>query len=203
MSSIVGIHKVLKTFYTFSGLQLNCEKYELFSTGISREKLLEIHQISGFKLGTLPVKYLGVPLVTRRLNDKDCVPLVERITTRINHWASKMLSYAGRLQLIQSVIYSIQNYWCRHFMLPKSVLKKISQTCAHFFWQGNSTNSKGARVSWQAICYPKAEGGLGLKDVVSWNHACMLHHLRSIFAKAGSLWIAWLYAYVLKGRSVW
>ena len=88
-------------------------------------------------------------------------------------------------------------------MLPKSVLKKISQICAHFFWKGNNTNSKGARVSWQTICYPKAEGGLGLKDVLSWNHACMLHHLRSIFAKAGSLWIAWLYAYVLKGRSVW
>ena len=88
-------------------------------------------------------------------------------------------------------------------MLPKSVLKKISQICAHFFWKGNSTNSKGVRMSWQTICYPKAEGGLGLKDVISWNQVCILHHLWSIFAKAGSLWITWIHAYVLKGRSIW
>ena len=77
----------------------------MFSTGISRAKLSEIQQVSGFKLGVLPVKYLCIPLITRRLSDNDCVSLVERITARINHWASKLLSYAGRLQLIQTVIY--------------------------------------------------------------------------------------------------
>ena len=42
LSSIMGIQNVLKAFYTFSGLQLNCAKSELFSTGVSRESLMEI-----------------------------------------------------------------------------------------------------------------------------------------------------------------
>ena len=36
---IVGIQKVLELFYSYSGLRLNCEKNELFSTGIHREEL--------------------------------------------------------------------------------------------------------------------------------------------------------------------
>ena len=57
----------------------------------------EIQKETGFKIGTLPVRYLGVPLVTRRLTTKDCEPLVGKITTRINSWSAKMLLYAGRL----------------------------------------------------------------------------------------------------------
>ena len=42
LSSIEGIQNVLKIFYQFSSLQLNYVKSEIFSTRISRDKLLEI-----------------------------------------------------------------------------------------------------------------------------------------------------------------
>ena len=120
----------MQQFYIFSGLKLNCSKCDLLSSGVSGEKLLEIQQATGFKCGKFPVRYLGVPLVTRSLIDKDYNPLIDRITARINHWAAKLLSYAGRYQLIQTVIYNIQDYWCRHFFLPHSVMKRINQICA-------------------------------------------------------------------------
>ena len=85
LESIFGIQNIMKQFYLFSGLQLNNAKCELFSSGISRTSLGEIHELTGFKLGTLPVRYLGVPLVTRRLTDKDCALLVDKVTARINH----------------------------------------------------------------------------------------------------------------------
>ena len=94
---------------------------------------MEIQQQTGFKLGKLPVRYLRVPLVTRRLTERDCEPFVEKITTRIKLWMSKFLSYAGRLQLIQSVIARIQNYWCKHFVLPKGIIKKVNKICSSFF----------------------------------------------------------------------
>ena len=37
----------------------------------------------------------------------------------------------------------------------------------------------------------------------SWNQACILQNIWAIISKSGSLWIAWLQAYVLKGRSFW
>ena len=85
LSSIVGIQKVLHIFYSYSRLQLNNAKSELFSTGVSRENMQKIHDLTGFKLGTLPVRYLGVPLVTRQLTERDCMPLIDKITARINH----------------------------------------------------------------------------------------------------------------------
>ena len=112
---------------------MNSSKSELFSTGIKEIELQIIQQATGFKVGILPVKYLGVPLITRQLSEHDCRPLIKKLTDRVRHWATKLLSYAGRLQLIQSVLFNIQNYWCRHFILPKSVLKKINQLCSSFF----------------------------------------------------------------------
>ena len=83
LDSIIRIQNILKLFYSFYGLQINYAKCELFSTGVSKDVLLEIQQHSGFKLGMLPVRYLGVPLVTRRLTNRDCALLVEKITIRI------------------------------------------------------------------------------------------------------------------------
>ena len=85
LESIIGVQNVMQQFYFFSGLKLNNAKCELFSSSISRESLAEIHEMTGFKLGVLPVRYLGVLLVTRKLSERDCRPLVDRITTRINH----------------------------------------------------------------------------------------------------------------------
>ena len=75
-------------------------------------------------------------------------------------------------------------------------MKKISQLCLGFFWKGKNQSAKGARVSWEAICYPKSEGGLGLKDLMSWNQECMLQNIWAIMVKAGSLWITWINEYV-------
>ena len=72
-----------------------------------KEIVKEIQMVIGFKWGTLPVCYLGVPLVTRMLTFKDCSALFDKIAARINCWSVKLLTYARRLQLIQSVLYSI------------------------------------------------------------------------------------------------
>ena len=84
-------------------------------------------------MGIMPVRYLGVPLVTRRLTANDNAPLVEKITVRIKRWATKFLTYVECLQLIQPVLFSVSDYWCKNFLLPKDVLKKINQICSAFF----------------------------------------------------------------------
>ena len=75
---MVGVKNVLKLFYTFSGLKVNCAKCELYFLGVRKESLEEIQNYTGFKLGILPVRYLRMPLITRRLTKKDCVPLVDK-----------------------------------------------------------------------------------------------------------------------------
>lgn len=202
VDSVVGVHKTLELFYKLSGLQINNTKCEIYSTGMDHGSLDVIHSLTGYALSSLPIRYLGVPLLTKRLTMRDCKPLIDKITARIKHWTSRFLSYAGRLQLIQSVIQSMENYWCRHFFLPKGVIKEVISICNKFFWKGMDSCRTNARVSWSTICLPKAEGGLGLKDMVIYNQACVMRNLWSLFSRSGSLWVAWIERYVIKDRPI-
>ena len=78
-----------------------------------------------FEEDTLPVKYLGVPLISTRLVYRDCKELVEKVQHRIQDWKNKFLSFAGRLQLVQSVLSSMHVYWASVFILPSRVMLNI------------------------------------------------------------------------------
>ncbi|GKV09536.1 hypothetical protein SLEP1_g21022 [Rubroshorea leprosula] len=87
----------------------------------------------------------------------------------MSSWASKNLSFAGRLQLISSVIQEITTFWCSTFILPKKVIKEVEKLCAAFLWQSSTESARGAKVNWLSLCHPKQEGGLGLKSLMHWN----------------------------------
>lgn len=142
-----------------------------------------------FKIGHLPVRCLKVPLVSRKLSIKDYEVLVSRIKLRINGWASKMLSFAVRLQVIQAVLYSIQIFWCQHFIFPKAVLKLIIKLCTDFLCKENSEKTAEARVSWSFLSHPKVGSGLGLGDLDAWNKACILKCLWNIHRRAELVWV--------------
>ncbi|GKV06257.1 hypothetical protein SLEP1_g18157 [Rubroshorea leprosula] len=108
--AVAIIDSILQKFYTISGLKVNYQKFELFCCRISNSTIQCLIESYGFKLGILPVRYLGVPLITERLTDADLKPLITKITARIQSWSSKYLSFAGRLQLITSVFEGIANF---------------------------------------------------------------------------------------------
>lgn len=78
-------------------------------------------------------------------------------------WSNKCLSYAGRLQLIKTVIVGTVNFWSSAFILPAKCLDTIESMCNAFLWSGSPTQSHKAKVSWEDLCVPKEEGGLGVR----------------------------------------
>ena len=74
MESIVRVQNILKLFYTYFGLKLNCEKSEIFCAGMRKELVEEIKQATGFKSGVLIVRYLGVKLVHAGLLSRTVLP---------------------------------------------------------------------------------------------------------------------------------
>ncbi|KAL2937631.1 LINE-1 retrotransposable element ORF2 protein [Bienertia sinuspersici] len=108
-----SIKKMLQCFHRFSqtfGLKANNTKTELYACGMQEEEVQQILQESGFKRGKLPFKYLGVPICSKRISISQCESLVEKMTARIRLWSSRNLSFAGRSQLINSVLLSIHQY---------------------------------------------------------------------------------------------
>ncbi|GJR58949.1 RNA-directed DNA polymerase, eukaryota, reverse transcriptase zinc-binding domain protein [Tanacetum coccineum] len=108
--SVKNLKKALDKFSAISGLYPNLGKCTMFCGGIDDETKENISKNFHFKEGKLPVRYLGVPLVTKKIEFVDCKQLVDKVRQKLSDWKNKSLSYAGRAQLIASVLGSMQVY---------------------------------------------------------------------------------------------
>ncbi|XP_039034032.1 uncharacterized protein LOC120170069 [Hibiscus syriacus] len=86
-ASILGVWEVLKVFHSFSRLQLNVGKSEIFFSGMDGSMQSEVCDVTGIKSGKLPVR--------------DCGPLVEKIASRLQGWQARVLSYAGSYRKVK------------------------------------------------------------------------------------------------------
>lgn len=87
------------------------KKYSFYVAGVTHEVKEQIVSELQFSLGTMPFKYLDVPLSAKKLIINECMSLVEKTVARVRYWTSKLLSYSGRVQLIKSVLFEMQTYW--------------------------------------------------------------------------------------------
>lgn len=126
--SVKVIKDSLDEFSGFSGLKANLQKSTIFFGSLSGGEQEMILNIIPFAVGKLPVRYLGVPLITKKISIQDCKPLIDKVRNKVNDWRNKALSYAGRLQLIASVLSSMQIFWASVFLLPKSVINDINKS---------------------------------------------------------------------------
>lgn len=147
--------------------------------------------------------YLGVPLASSRISKAQCMPLFEKITARLQSWSNKLLSQAGRLTLLNSVIFSMTVYWARTYILPAKHVHMIRSAMLRFFWHGNIHSKKLVPISFKKLEKPKCLGGLGIKDLLAWNKAAFAKHLHDILCKKDCLWVSWSYKYLLKNRNLW
>lgn len=121
-----------RTTIAYPGWSWMQRKQGFFCSGLTEIHIQELLEFLGFKLGLLPVKYLGVPLTSTGLKAADCDNLTWCITARIKTWTSESLSYAGRLKLISSVLHSMTNYRFWHFIIPKKAIEQAQQVCSSF-----------------------------------------------------------------------
>ncbi|XP_022024386.1 uncharacterized protein LOC110924699 [Helianthus annuus] len=194
----------LSNFTNMSGLVPSIPKSTGFFCNVPSHVKNHILSIMPFVEGSLPVKYLGVPLISSGLLYKDCKILVERLDQRISNWKNKLLSFAGRLQLVNSVLSSMHVFWSSVFILPSRIILDLEAKMHNFLWSSDGLFHKGkAKASWKSICVPKYEGGLGIRRIGDVNKALMISHIWSILVKRESLWVEWVHSYRLKGHSFW
>ncbi|XP_056843083.1 uncharacterized protein LOC108808148 [Raphanus sativus] len=166
--SLDSLRNTLEVFHKFSsmsGLAINVAKSTVFAVGRGKQALEAAAGDSGLSISALPIKYLGLPLTTKLMNKNEYDPLITKIKKRFLSWTSKALSYAGRLQLIESVITSMTNFWLAAFCLPQACMDEIESMCSAFLWSGSPNNTSMSKVAWADVCCPFAEGGLGLRRV--------------------------------------
>ena len=98
-SSLHSICETLDDFADRSGLRVNKDKSQLFQAGLDlTERSASVAY--GFPERAFPIRYLGLPLMCRKLRIAEYGPLLEKLSSRFRSWVSKSLSFAGRAQLI-------------------------------------------------------------------------------------------------------
>ncbi|GJU40154.1 RNA-directed DNA polymerase, eukaryota, reverse transcriptase zinc-binding domain protein [Tanacetum coccineum] len=85
------------THLEWSGLYPNMGKSTIFFGSLNKGEKQAILEVMPFQIGKLPMKYLGVPLLARRLNVEDCKILVHKVKI----------------------------YWAAVYLILKSVIKEI------------------------------------------------------------------------------
>ncbi|XP_062113307.1 uncharacterized protein LOC133824440 [Humulus lupulus] len=146
----------------------NCKHLKIFNLcfaddlvyfgGVAQKETQQMLEGLRFSEGNFPLKYLGVPLRTTRWKAGDCAIIIKKIQLKLHTWASHHLSFAGRAQLINSVLLSIRSFWMSIFILPKSVTKEVDRLCRNFLWgvkDSNSQRSKMHFTAWDQVCLPK------------------------------------------------
>jgi len=104
---LVALKNMLLTFQQSTGLKVNFAKSSMIPLNMPNEEADRLAAILGCKIGQLPFTYLGLPLGTTRPRIVDLMPLVDSLERRLTA-SSSMLNQGSRLQLLTSVLTSLQ-----------------------------------------------------------------------------------------------
>nr|KYP60964.1 Putative ribonuclease H protein At1g65750 family [Cajanus cajan] len=136
----------------------------------------------------LPFLYLGLPIGSNPRKVDTCKLVLLKFNKKLSGWKSKILSMAGRVCLINSVLTNLPLYYLSFFKMPKKVVRKIVTLQRNLLWGAKEGNRKISWVSWRKVCQSKKQGGLGVKDIEMFNDALLGKWRWGLFHQHQSLW---------------
>lgn len=132
----------LDIYHKITGHKPNLDKSALFLPSWCNKKIAKALSIlMGIKLDKLPFTYLGVLISPSRLSINNFNFWLNRVEAAINSWYRLSISFAGHMVLINSSIFSLPTYLLSMFLIPDSILEKISKLAKNFLWGRNGNRS--------------------------------------------------------------
>ena len=74
----------------FSGLLINCVKSAFLGFGLAQEEELQSSKALGTLIGSLPMWYLCLPLIWRKMSNIDLQPVVKKVERCLDEWQTKV-----------------------------------------------------------------------------------------------------------------
>ena len=131
--------------------------------------------------------YLGLPTLIGRSKYQAFSFLKERVWKKIREWKGKLLSRVGKEVLIKVVAQSIPTYTMGGFQLPVKLCDELNAMCARFWWGQCGDEKKIHWKSWESLIQSKKEGGMGFRDIRSFNVAMLVKQGWRMLNDQGSL----------------
>ena len=187
---IINYFRILDIFALMSGLAINYNKSAFICW--KSDDFTWVNEIAngvGCIHARPPFTYLGFPLGSNFSNFDAWKPVIRKIENRLASWKVRLLSKAGRLTLIKSVLNSLPVYFMSLFKMPKTVAAKIVKLQRRFFWGGPSGESTSCHpVKWSDIELPKEMEGLGVGNILHKNLILLFKWWWRFSESDSSLW---------------
>jgi hypothetical protein len=133
LEKALNMKLILCIFEQLSGLKINFHKSEIFCFGKAKEVENEYKILFGCDIGSLPFRYLGIPIHFRKLKNGEWKPVEDRFEKKLSSWIGKLLSYGDRLILINSVLTSLPMFMLSFLEIPVGVRKRLDFFRSRFF----------------------------------------------------------------------
>ncbi|CAN6207223.1 unnamed protein product [Urochloa humidicola] len=174
--------QIMEGFGQATGLILNTEKSSVAAIRCQDADLQEILQDFAGQRANFPLAYLGLPLHLGRLRLVHLQPILDRARNRMAGWQGRLLTPAGRRELVRSVLSSLPVYLLTALKVPKQFYKEFDKARRRFLWAGDQELNGGkCKVGWPRVSRPVKHGGLGIIDLEKFSRALRLRWL----------WYAW------------
>lgn len=117
-------------------------------------------------------KYLGLPEQFGSKKSEMFTYIIDKVKKVTQGWKQNHLSHGGKEILLKAVALAMPIFSMNVFKLPKAICEEINGIIARFWW-GSGENKGLHWYSWDRVCLPKKEGGLGFKDLEAFNQALL------------------------------
>ena len=163
----------MTSFQDFTGLKVDVGKSEI----VPIREVSNIHNLANIlqcKVASLPMIYLGIPLVTMYKTASIWNLILERMEKKLSSWKWLYLSKGGILTLLKSTLSSLLTYHLSLFTVPKAMAMRLE--CIQkkkILWGSSAECFKYPLVVWEKVFLPCELGGLGIQNLVSFNQALL------------------------------
>ena len=118
-------------------------------------------------------KYLGLPSLVGNNKKNSFKEIKENLAKRLVGWKEKLLLKAGKETLIKVVAQAIQTYAMSCFKIPDSLCEEMTSLIRNFWCGQQKDERKKVWISWDKLCTPKSQGGMGFKQLKQFNLALL------------------------------
>ncbi|XP_028775264.1 uncharacterized protein LOC114732140 [Neltuma alba] len=193
------IHKLLTDFCAASGHIVSAAKTRVhFSRNTSHHEARRICDQLGYQKTENLGRYLGVPLLHKRITKDTYRYIEDSINKKLSGWKAKSLSLAGRITLAQSVLSTIPFFAMQTTKLPAATCHRIETLIRNFIWGDSESHKSIHLVNWSTLCQPKNRGGCGLKKLEGQNKAFIMKLAYTLKTQGDRLWVQ-----VLQAKYIW
>lgn len=117
------------------------------------------------------------------------MPVIKRTDKRLTG-CSTFLSYGDKLILIKSVFTSLPTFFMSSLELPAGIVEQINKYLRHCFWREYGMEDRGTTlISWDKVCIPKEQGGLGVIHIATHNRCLLMKHLHKFLHHKDLPWV--------------